>query len=700
MAEPVIRDTDAALRSIADLLGSGRVVEAAAAAAALVRDAPANVEALRLHAIALLQLGRLAEARAVLVDARVVAPRSIEVLCNLGSVELARGDATAALALLDEAYALAPLHPAVLVGLGNARRATGDLAGARDAYAAATRAMPGHAGAWLNLAAVELALGSAADAERDVRHALTLAPNHPEGLLLLGHVLAAQRRHADAEGAYAAGARVAPADARFPYQCGLMAEEQKHYAHAAVLHARALALDPSLHHALGQLTFLKRQLCDWRDLDELSARLRARVAEGAPGLAPFAFLSEPAGADEQLQCARTFAAGIEAKAAPLRAHLALAATSRDAAQAPRVGFVSNGFGNHPTGLLIVALIEALHDERIDVHMFSTAADDASPIRQRLRRAAAAWHDVVDLPPVVLAERIRAEGIDLLVDLRGYGGGSVADALALRPASIQVNWLAYPGTSGAPWIDYVIADRVVLPEAVRVHFSERVAYLPRCFQPSDPTRIVGEPPSRTACGLPPHGPVYVSFNNSYKLNPASMRRMFDVLRAVADATLWLLSAPEGADDRLRTAARDHGVDPTRVVFMHKLPHADYLARYRHADLFLDTQPYNAHTTASDAIWAGCPVLTVAGATFAARVAASLNSHLGMPQLNARDDDAFIETAIRIGRDANERAALRAGLAERRRDSGLFDMRGMARDFSALLLRMIERRRNGLAPADID
>jgi predicted O-linked N-acetylglucosamine transferase (SPINDLY family) len=247
---------------------------------------------------------------------------------------------------------------------------------------------------------------------------------------------------------------------------------------------------------------------------------------------------------------------------------------------------------------------------------------------------------------------------------------------------------------------VIADRVVLPGMLRAHFSERIAYLPRCFQPSDPTRVVNEPPSRAACGLPPDGPVYVSFNNSYKLNPESMQRMFAVLRAVPEATLWLLSGPEGADERLRAAARSDGIDPARLVFMAKLPHPDYLARYRHADLFLDTQPYNAHTTASDAIWAGCPVLTVPGATFAGRVAASLNAHLGMPGLNAADDVAFVELAARIGRDRAMRDALRAELTERRAQSGLFDMRAFAADFAALLLRMVERHRQGLAPADLE
>ncbi|MET0232197.1 MAG: tetratricopeptide repeat protein, partial [Rhodanobacteraceae bacterium] len=626
-------------------------------------------------------------------------------LCNLGSVELQAGDAASALAALERAFAIAPAHPAVLLGLGNARRANGDAAAARDAYSAVTRANPAHAGAWLNVAAVELALGDAADAERDARRALTLAPNHPEGLLLLGHVLAAQRRFAEAEAACEAGARSAPRDARFPYQAGLMAEEQKHLARAAALQTRALALDPALHHALAQLVFLKRQLCDWRDLDALSTQLRARVAERAPGIAPFAFLSEPASAAEQLLCASTAAATIENGAAPLRRQLAFSHVPRADARRLRIGFVSNGFGNHPTGLLIVAMIEALRDAPIDAApldtiLFATSRDDSSPIRERLRSAATEFREVSGLAPVALAQRMHEAALDVLIDLRGYGGGSVAESLALRPAPIQINWLAYPGTSGAPWIDYVIADRVVLPDAARAHFPEAVARLPRCFQPSDPTRIVAAPPSRAACGLPPEGAVFVSFNNSYKLNRESMRRMFSVLRGVPASVLWLLSGPERADDRLRDAARADAIDPARLVFMPKLPHDEYLARYRHADLFLDTAPYNAHTTASDAIWAGCPVLTVAGETFASRVAASLAVHLGMPELVAPDDSAFVEIAVHVGRDRAYRDALHAKLAERRAASGLFDMRAFARDFAALLSRIVNARRRGTAPADLD
>ncbi|MDQ3206417.1 MAG: UDP-N-acetylglucosamine-peptide N-acetylglucosaminyltransferase, partial [Pseudomonadota bacterium] len=267
-----------------------------------------------------------------------------------------------------------------------------------------------------------------------------------------------------------------------------------------------------------------------------------------------------------------------------------------------------------------------------------------------------------------------------------GGGGAPEVLARRPAPVQVNWLAYPGTSGAPWIDFVLADDFVLPDELAPHFSERVVRLPRCFQPSDNTRVVPQAPTRASCGLPDGALVLCCFNNSYKLNPQSMQRALDVLRALPGSVLWLLSGPGDADSRLRAVATAHAVAADRLVFMPKQPHADYLARLRHADLFLDTSPYNAHTTASDALWAGCPVLTRPGDTFASRVAGSLNHHLGMPSMNVGSDEAFVARAVDLGRDPEALAQLRAEVAQRRAASGVFDMQAFAVDFAAAASRM--------------
>jgi predicted O-linked N-acetylglucosamine transferase (SPINDLY family) len=401
-----------------------------------------------------------------------------------------------------------------------------------------------------------------------------------------------------------------------------------------------------------------------------------------------------------LHCARNFAEGIIRRVDPMRDKARLQFPRHEAAAPLRIGFASNGFGKHPTGLLTVAFFEALQRRGVDFHLFATAAADGSTIQQRLRASARQWRELGGLPAPGMATRIAECALDVLVDLRGWGGGNISEALALRPAPLQINWLAYPGTSGAGWIDYVIADRHVLTADMRRHFSECVAWLPRCFQPSDPGRVIAEPPSRRACGLPESGVVYVCFNNSYKLDPRSVDRMLAILKAVPGSVLWLLSGPENSDANLRARIAQTGVDPERIVFMPKLPHAEYLSRYRHADLFLDTAHYNAHTTASDALWAGCPLLTTPGETFAARVAASLNHHLGMDALNAANDDAYVGIASHLGNDPGARAALRAQLGRCRQDSGLFDMDGLADDFLSLVQRMVDRQRAGLAPAPIE
>ncbi|WP_308632828.1 hypothetical protein [Xanthomonas axonopodis] len=399
---------------------------------------------------------------------------------------------------------------------------------------------------------------------------------------------------------------------------------------------------------------------------------------------PFAFLSEDASAAEQLACARTRAQVIASSVRPLPV---AAVRSRGALQ---LGFVSNGFGAHPTGLLTVALFEALQRRQPDlqVQLFATTPDDGSEIRARLAQATR-MHDVTALGHLATAHHIRDQGIDLLFDLRGWGGGGRPEVFALRPAPVQLNWLAYPGTSGAPWMDYVLGDAVALPTSLEPFYSEQVLRLPRAFQPSDTSRTVAEPPSRVQCGLPEHAVVLCCFNNSYKLNPRSMARMLAVLRAVPGSVLWLLSGPGQADARLRAAAQAQGVDAQRLVFMPKLPHPQYLARYRHADLFLDTHPYNAHTTASDALWAGCPVLTTPGQTFAARVAGSLNHQLGLDDMNVVDDAAFVAKAIELASDAEALRGVHARLAEQRLRSGLFDMDGFADDLAALLRDVAQR-----------
>lgn len=532
--------------------------------------------------------------------------------------------------------------------------------------------------AWVMLADAELEAGDVPAGEHAATRALQLRDHHPEALARLGRARWMQARHAEAAALLRQASDRAPQHPGIALWLGHALEDAGQPEAAADAYRHAHTLLPGEPYITAQLLNWQRRLCDWRNIDRLSAQVRQAVAQGQAAVEPFAFLSEDGSAAEQLACARQRAAAISASVRPLPA-----TTVRRQGRL-RVGFLSNGFGAHPTGLLIVALLEQLAAAgRLDLHLFALTASDGSPLRARLQAAATQVHEVGALPHPQVAARIRDTAIDVLFDLRGWGGGGTPQVLAMRPAPVQVNWLAYPGTSGADWIDHVLADAFVLPAPLVAGFSEQVRYLPRAFQPSDTTRVLAAPPSREDCGLPAQGVVLCCFNNSYKLNPRSVQRLFAVLHGVPGSVLWLLSGPGNADARLRSAARQAQLDPARLVFMHKLPHPAYLARYQHADLFLDTHPYNAHTTASDALWAGCPVLTCPGATFASRVAGSLNHHLGLARMNVADDRAFVATAIALGNDAQALQALRAELAQRRNDSGLFDMAGFARDFSAVV-----------------
>ena len=684
---------------IAQLLASGRAAEAEAAARALRTRHPDDAELARLHGVALLLTGRAADAAAVLERGVRLAPRSVEARCNLASARLALGDAAGAIAAVEQALTLSPAYPPALNLLGNARRAAGDHDGARAAYLAALAATPQAAGIAINLAAIELERGAVTEAEARARGALA-APDAPvDGWLLLGHALAAQGRHAEAETAYAEGMRRAPQDARLAYQTGLMRDEQGRHEAAATAYAAALALDPDDGRTLGQLVFARRQCADLAGLDALTARLHAHVAAGRAGVSPFALLAEDSDAGAQIACARREAARVETATAPRRARLGWHHAPR-AIDAPlRVGFIANGFHQHATAMLTAAFFEALREQVPHVALYATSRDDGSIWRARLAAAAHTFRDASVQTAEALAQIIHDDAIEILIDLDGWCGGGRPQTFALRPAPLQVNWLAYPGSSGAPWMDYLIADRFVLPPPLRAHISETVAYLPRCYQPNDPTRVPVAPPPRAALGLPDGATVFACFNNTFKLNRASLVRFAAVLREVPGSVLWLLDSGASVNARLRAILASECVAPERVVFAERRPHAEYLGLYTHADLFLDSHPYNAHTTASDALWAGCPVLTAPGTTFAARVAGSLNHHLGLDALNASDDAAYLATAIRLGRDAAARAVLRARLAALRAASPLFDPRGFARDFAVLLGSMAQRHRTGLAAGDI-
>jgi predicted O-linked N-acetylglucosamine transferase (SPINDLY family) len=342
-----------------------------------------------------------------------------------------------------------------------------------------------------------------------------------------------------------------------------------------------------------------------------------------------------------------------------------------------------------------------HHDRARFHTtaFSIGVDDRGPTRTRLLAGFDAFRDCRGLSDAEVTAAIAAAGIDVLVDLAGHTADGRPRVMAARPAPVQVNWLGYPGTTGAAAHDYILSDAVVIPPPSRRHYAEKVAELPECFQPNDDRRPLPEPPTRRDAGLPEEGFVFCSFNAGYKLNPETFAVWMRLLARVPRSVLWLAVNDIGARDRLRAEAERRGIEGARLVFARRQPYPRHLARLRLADLFLDTLPFNAGTTASDALWAGVPVVTCPGEAFAARMAASLLTALGLSDLVTATLADYEATALALAADSARLADCRARLAGARRTRPLFDTARFTRHLEAAYLAMWERSRRGLAPDHI-
>ena len=699
MTDVSATDIASTLQKLGELLQRGANEEAAQSAAMARRQFPVSAELIRLHGVALLRLGRRREAQVALNRAAELAPDNVELQCNLASLAMADGRTGAAIERLHKALARTPGHPALLQALGTAYMSIGQHAQGRDAFAQALKSMPQHPAIRLNLAGAEMELGRLAEAETLVRQVLQQAPDADVAHAMLGHLLHMQRRPKEAAASLLRAGKLAKNNVQYMFQAALMLDEAEDLAGAHDAFADALARAPGSVPITGQLLFARRRLYRWKDIDALSERVVRAVSEGETGIHPFAFLCEDTDAALQLQCAKTYAALIEGQVSTFRQQLNL----RHAVPLPdapiRVGLLAEGFHETAVSHHLAALIEALGGSDLDVHLFATTPDDGSAIRRRLA-AAATLHDASALNRAQVASLIHGAGIEVLFDLNGYRSHGNAELMSLRPAPVQIGWLGYTGSSGAPWMDYLLTDKIVLPQELRAHVSEKVIRLSRCQQPNDPDRIQAKPPSRAACGLPETGVVFACLQESQAINPAMFARCMLILQQVPGSVLWLLAGPAGADERLRRAASALDIAPERIVFMPRMPYADYLARYAHVDLYLDTLPVNSRATASDALRAGCPVLTRTGQTMAARTVTSLLHHLGLPELIMGDNTSFIGMATELGNHPEALAALRRHLQQQRATSPLFDIKGFAADFRRAVRTVSARYRIGRPPTDVD
>jgi protein O-GlcNAc transferase len=636
----------------------GRHADALACYDRLLALRPGDVNALSNRAVTLKNLDRYDEAMASCARALTIDPNSIAALITRGNVlaKLARNEE--ALASFERAAAI---NPRDVDALNNRGFALTQLRRFAEALATFDRALaidPGNIGVLDNRGAALFAMNRFEEALAIFDRALALKPDDAEVLYHRGHALANLGR----------------------------------YDEAAVAWERVLEFDASHPHALGALAFYRLMLCDWRDAEEFEAELKRALDDERAVIEPFTLLAYSIGPADQLRHTRRFVR----HRMPAVPRLVPASSPRSPGRL-KIAYLSSSFNRHPTGWQIAELLERHDRTRFEVLGISYGPDDGSEIRARIVEAFDQFHDVVLRGDREVAQLVFDLDVDIAVDLKGHTEQARPAILAYRPAPIQVSYLGYTATMGVDFIDYILADRVVLPFDQQDHYSERIVHLPDSYWVNDSKRsVANEVPSRGLVGLPEAGFVFCCFNNSYKLTPQLFDVWMRLLRQVEGSVLWLLQTSEAATRNLCNEASARGVDPSRLVFAPKAEISRHLARHRLANLFLDNLPVNAHTAASDALWVGLPVLTCMGETFIGRVAASLLNAVGLPELVTHSLDEYEALALKLATHPMLIASIRQKLDGNRKTSRLFDTDRLRRDIERAYVTMWDIAQRGEPP----
>jgi len=566
-----------------------------------------------------------------------------------------------------------PDHPDAYINLGNLRAEQGLYAEARSLYERALRSYPQGFEAHYNLGKLFARQGEPEAAIDHYRRALALGANRGDVCNELGGVCREIGNLEEAASCYRQAITADSQDVRAYYNLSETLKIAGRLDEAAALDEQAVALKADYYPALAALVHLRQHMCNWDGIEQLWDRLRQEaIGRQDAAVTPFAMLSWTTTPEEQLTCARAWAARELAAATAMRSQLGFTFSSRGQRNRLRVGYLSADFRRHALAHLTAELFE-LHDRgQVEAIAYSCAPDDGSAIRRRLQRACDRFVDVAGESFVATARRIHGDEVDLLVDLDGWTFGARTRTLALRPAPVQASWLGYAGTMGSDCVDYVVADPIVIPEGSERYYAESVMRLPDCYQVSDRRREVSDrTPSREECGLPSRGFVFCCFNHAYKILPDVFGRWMRILTAVPDSVLWLGEANRWATDNLRRSAAAAGVAAERLVFAARKPLPEYLAQFRLADLAIDTFPYTSHTIANDALWLECPLVTCQGETFASRVAASALINAGLGNLVTESLTDYEHLIIELATAPEKLQELRRKLRESRDTCALFD-----------------------------
>ncbi|MDB5734073.1 MAG: hypothetical protein JWN16_710 [Alphaproteobacteria bacterium] len=605
--------------------------------------------------------GNLVDADRLYREALARAPVP-EMLVNHGNLLNRLGRKSEALARYDQALAG---NPGLVPALYNRGNLLSDFKRLEEALASYDRALARQhdlVAVWNNRATVLRGLRRLDEAMASIERALALAPGHVNALTNRAMLLWDMKRFDDALAAVDVALAAKPGFGEALYLRGNILTDLQRPDEALRSYEAALAASPDHPHALNGVARTALALCDWPRTASLAPQVAQAVVTGRAVIQPFTLLGYGDDAALQRQCAESYIRRILPPVPPL-------AQGRYRHDKIRLAYLSADFHQHPTAQLLAELFERHDRSRFEVTAIAFGPDDGSALRARLVKAFDRFEDVRGRSDLAVAKLLRALEIDIAVDLNGHTQDARPGIFAHHAVPVQVSYLVYPGTTGAPFMDVVLADRIVLPADQQPFFSEKIIHLPDCYQANDATREIPPAPTRAEAGLPAEGFVFCCFNNGWKITPALFDIWMRLLAQVEGSVLWLLDGPHA--DNLRREAQARGIDPARLVFAPKLPPSHHLARHRVADLFLDTLPYNAHTTASDALYAGLPLVTCIGKAFPGRVAASLLKAIDMPELVTTSFGQYEDLALELAKNPALLAATRAKLARNHSTTPLFD-----------------------------
>ncbi len=687
------RDYPEAHNNIGVLLQmQGRLGQAAAAYHEAVALRPAYAEAEYNLGNVLHQKHELDAAEAAYRRVISLNPAIAVVHNNLGTVLKDRGLFDQALAAFEKAIALQPDYPEAFYNRATVLHQQARLEEALATYGQAVMLRGDYTDAINNAGIVLQELGRTGEAIDLYRRLLERMPAQADACNNMGTALLAEGRPDEARAAFERAFVQKPDFPEAFYNLGNAWRELGNLAGAIAAYRDALNFRPDYADAFSQFVYHRAQACEWDDFEADQEKLVKMVRRGVR-VPPFYLFSTSASASDQLLCAEQWIRPVKPPPEAVFGHRDFVAKDRI-----RLGYLSGDFHQHATAQLMAELFECHNRDRFEVFAYSYGPDDNSPMRARLTRAFDRFADVRGLSHREAARLIHGDKVEILVDLKGYTYHARPAISAYRPAPVQVSYLGYPATMGADFIDYIIVDPFVVPSSQQPFFSERLVHLPGSYQANDRRReAASAPTSRQDWALPEGGLVFCSFNNSYKISPAFFDIWMRLLRAVPGSVLWLLEANQLVKGNLRSEAAKRGVDSDRLIFAPVAPFAEHLGRHGHADLFLDTLPCNAHTTASDALWTGLPVLTCTGDTFAGRVAGSLLMAIDMPELVTTSLEEYEETALALARDPQRLIALRQKLAKKRDKSALFDPLKLTGNIEAAYARMWQTWLSGQKPA---